>query len=127
MKLPKSMSRYDVDQDGKITDSDLDSVDHILEIQLREEKATTQKRMAWYAFALMTLFTALLFSPLISDSKVQALADLLGLFYIAQAGIVGAYMGVTAWMSSRASSSSFGGDSGGYSYRGRRSRLDDDE
>jgi len=30
---------------------------------------------------------------------VSALADLLGLFYIAQAGVVGAYMGVSAWMS----------------------------
>ena len=40
-----------------------------------------------------------LFTPFVSESRVSALADLLGLFYIAQAGVVGAYMGVSAWMS----------------------------
>jgi hypothetical protein len=47
----------------------------------------------------MIVFTLVLFSPMISDSRVAALADLLGLFYIAQAGVVGAFMGMTAWMS----------------------------
>jgi hypothetical protein len=46
----------------------------------------------------MVVFTIVLFSPVISDSRVSALADLLGLFYIAQAGVVGAFMGMSAWM-----------------------------
>jgi len=45
------------------------------------------------------VFSMILFSPMVSESRVAALADLLGLFYIAQAGVVGAYMGTTAWMS----------------------------
>jgi hypothetical protein len=49
--------------------------------------------MAWLAMISMVSFTVLLFSPVLSDSRVQALSDLLGLFYIAQAGVVGAYMG----------------------------------
>ena len=48
----------------------------------------------------MLIFTVVLFTPLMSDSRVAGLADLLGLFYIAQAGIVGAYFGAAAWMSS---------------------------
>ena len=55
--------------------------------------------MAWVAIISMIVFTAVLFSPVVSESRVAALADLLGLFYIAQASIVGAFMGVTAWMS----------------------------
>lgn len=103
------MKQYDIDRDGIVTSQDIDNADHISEIVLREEKAATQKRMAWVAFALMAVFTAVLFSPIVTDARVQALADLLGLFYIAQAGIVGAYMGVTAWMSNTASrSSSYG-------------------
>ena len=47
----------------------------------------------------MIVFSAALFTPFVSESRVAALADLLGLFYIAQAGVVGAYMGVSAWMS----------------------------
>jgi len=70
----------------------------LLELELREEKSDAQKRMAWIAMASMLLFTMFLFSPLVSDSRVGVLGDILGIFYIAQAGVVGAYMGVTAWM-----------------------------
>jgi hypothetical protein len=57
--------------------------------------------MAWVAMGSMIVFSAILFSSAVSESRVAALADLLGLFYIAQAGVVGAYMGVSAWMSKR--------------------------
>ena len=39
--------------------------------------------------------------PLLSDARVNALADLLGLFYIAQTGVVAAYMGATAYMAGK--------------------------
>jgi hypothetical protein len=97
--------KYDMDKDGEISDSELDHASTLLELELREEKADTQRRMAWGAMISMLIFTILLFTPVVTDARVQALADLLGLFYIAQAGIVGAYMGVTAWMSNSASSS----------------------
>jgi hypothetical protein len=71
----------------------------MLELELREEKADAHRRMAWVAMISMIVFTIGLFLPFVSESRVAALADLLGLFYIAQAGVVGAYMGVTAWMS----------------------------
>jgi hypothetical protein len=71
----------------------------LTELDIRNEKADAQKQMAWVAMFSMIVFTVVLFSPMLSDSRVQALADLLGLFYIAQAGVVGAYFGMTAWMS----------------------------
>lgn len=94
----------DTDNDGKIGRRDIEASDQLLELELREEKADSQRRMAWVAILSMIVFTMLLFSPVISDTRVAALADLLGLFYIAQAGVVGAYMGVTAWMSKSSSS-----------------------
>ena len=36
--------------------------------------------------------------PKSKGSRIKALADLFGLFYIGMAGVVGAYMGMTAWM-----------------------------
>ncbi len=90
---------YDLNRDGIVADEEMDLNQEILELELREEKADSQRRMAWMAMASMVLFTVFLFLPVVSDSRVEALADLLGLFYIAQAGVVGAYMGVTAWMS----------------------------
>lgn len=92
-------SVFDADNDGKIGQQDIEASDRLLELELREEKADSQRRMAWVAIVSMIIFTILLFSPFISDTRVNALADLLGLFYIAQAGVVGAYMGATAWMS----------------------------
>lgn len=95
-----------MDHDGKVSDGDIDMAGELLELELREEKADTQRRMAWASMISMAIFTAVLFSPIVNDARVSALADLLGLFYIAQAGIVGAYMGVTAWMSNTTSSRS---------------------
>jgi hypothetical protein len=92
---------FDVNNDGKITPEEVERKERMLEIELREEKADAQKRMAWLALFTMIVFTALLFSPFISEGRVSALADLLGLFYIAQTGVVAAYMGATAYMSSR--------------------------
>lgn len=101
-----NVRKFDMDRDGQISSDDLDQANAMLELDLRESKANTQRKMAWSALLSMALFTLYLFSPFISDSRVAALADLLGLFYIAQAGIVGAYMGVTAWMANNNNSSS---------------------
>ena len=89
----------DLNDDGLIADSELSRTERLTDLDIKNEKADAQKQMAWVAMFSMILFTIVLFSPIVSDIRVQALADLLGLFYIAQAGVVGAYFGMTAWMS----------------------------
>ena len=71
----------------------------LVELELREEKADSQRNMAWVAMISMVLFSVFLMLPMMPDSRVKALSDLLGLFYIAQASIVAAYFGATAFMS----------------------------
>ena len=46
----------------------------------------------------MIVFTLAVFLPVFPDARIKALSDLFGLFYIGQAGVVGAYMGMSAWM-----------------------------
>ena len=92
---------FDVDGDGVITEAEVAMKERMLEIELREEKAESQKKMAWVAMLLIIGFTTYLSTPMMSDSRVSALADLLGLFYIAQTGIVAAYMGATAYMAGK--------------------------
>ena len=53
--------------------------------------------MAWISLLSMIVFTLLVFMPIFPDSRIKALADLFGLFYIGMAGVVGAYMGMTAY------------------------------
>ena len=92
-------AKHDLDGDGIITDDEISREKELIELELRESKSQAQQSMAWGAMCSMLIFSAFLFLPIIPDSRVNALADLLGLFYIAQAGVVGAYMGVTAYMS----------------------------
>lgn len=94
-------NKHDLDGDGIVTDEELAKEKEMVEMELREEKSEAQKRMAWIAMFSMIAFSIFLFLPIVSDNRVKALADLLGLFYIAQAGVVGAYMGATAWMSKK--------------------------
>ena len=99
---PESIyAKYDINHDGTVSDEEMARNKELLELELQEEKSETQKQMAWVAMVAMIMGTILLFTPGIPDSRVSALSDLLGLFYIALAGVVGAYMGVSAWMSKK--------------------------
>tara|TARA_A100001015_G_C15012738_1_gene723988 strand:+ start:1337 stop:1636 length:300 start_codon:yes stop_codon:yes gene_type:complete len=97
--LQNYIKQYDLNNDGTITDEEMKRATEILELELREEKAEAQKRMSWVSILSMVLFTAILFTPVVSESRVSALGDLLGLFYLGQASIVGFYFGAQAYMS----------------------------
>ena len=73
----------------------------VFEMELKEERAEAQKKMAWVSLIAMLVFTTMVFLPVFPDSRIKALADLFGLFYIGMAGICGAYMGMTAYMSKK--------------------------
>ena len=94
-----SYNEYDMDVDGIVSDEELNTVKAFHEAESAEEQADAQRRMAWVAMISMLVFTALVFLPIFPDTRIKALSDLFGLFYIGQAGVVGAYMGMTAYMS----------------------------
>jgi len=71
------------------------------EISLIARKQLAQRRMAWVAMGSMIVFTMAMFLPIFPDSRIKAMSDLFGLFYIGQAGVVGAYMGMSAWMNKK--------------------------
>jgi len=101
MKVLKKLNLrdFDFDKDGTISEEEKDRATHILELELREEKAEAQKRMSWVAMGSMLIVTAILFTPVVSIEKLAGLEELLGMFYIAQASIVAFYFGATAYMS----------------------------
>jgi hypothetical protein len=98
--VPRKIN-IDINGDGKIEQDDIEAAKAIEEIERMNRRQMSQRKMAWVAMWSMILFTMLLFSPLIPETRVNALSDLLGLFYIAQAGVVGAFLGVTAWMNKK--------------------------
>lgn len=92
-------SEYDLDKDGDVSENELTKSNELLELELREEKAQTQKFISYIALTSIVVVTAALMSPIISDSRVESLGNLLSMFYLAQASIIGFYFGATAYMS----------------------------
>ena len=96
-KLEKNsaFNELDLDGDGIVSDTELAAVEALS----KHEKADAQRRMAWVAIIAMLVFTIFVFLPIFPDTRIKALADLFGLFYIGMASVVGAFMGMTAYMS----------------------------
>tara|TARA_B100000963_G_scaffold255862_1_gene224469 strand:- start:67 stop:381 length:315 start_codon:yes stop_codon:yes gene_type:complete len=90
-------AQYDLDGDGEITDEELAHAKEIRQAEHELRKLRAQRRMATATLVGMGAFTGAMF--VVSVERVQALADLSNLFYISGAGIVGAFMGASAWMS----------------------------
>jgi hypothetical protein len=92
-----SRKKADLDGDGVITEEEAETANLLL-------KTDTQTRLAYIAIWSMVFFTLFLFLPVFPDTRIKALSDLITLFYLSNASIVGAYMGVTAYMSTKSSS-----------------------
>ena len=88
---------YDLDGDGEITDEELAHAKEIRQAEHELRKLRAQRRMATATLVAMGAFTAAMF--FVEIERVEALSDISNLFYISGAGLVGAYMGVSAWMS----------------------------
>ena len=92
-------NEYDLDGDGIVTDSELENAKAIKATEDSLRKNLAQLRMARWTLISMGVFTFAMF--LIDLERVKALSDISNLFYLSGAGIVGAYMGTTAWMNKK--------------------------
>ena len=86
----------DTNEDGIVSDEELSAMEKIHEIERLDRKQKQQRYMAWTAMWSMVIFTAAILSPIVPEGRVELMATLLSTFYIAQAGIVGAFMGFAA-------------------------------
>ncbi len=103
-KKLEDKSKYeslDMDNDGVLSDREIEQGRSLLDMELSEEKSDSQRRMAWTCLISVIVLTVLLVSPAVAETRVAQLSDLVGLFYISMAGIIGAHMGVQAWMNKR--------------------------
>ena len=90
---------YDLDGDGIVTDEELENAKVMKETETLLRTQLAQLRMARATLIAMGIFTLAMF--IIDVERVKALSDISNLFYLSGAGIVGAYMGTTAWMSKK--------------------------
>ncbi len=101
LQVKSKYNEYDLDGDGIVSDEELANAKEIKETETALRKNLAQLRMARYTLIAMGLFTFMMFMPFISIERIIALSDISNLIYISGAGIVGAYMGTTAWMNKK--------------------------
>ena len=89
--------QYDADGDGTVSDEELARAKEFTDMELREEKAEAQKKMAWVAIIAMCAYP--LISLLIPESKLQTWGSMSDMIFLSQASIVGMYFGAQAYMS----------------------------
>jgi hypothetical protein len=92
-------NRFDIDGDGIVSDAELKKAEEMIEFENKDAKEDQLRKMAWAAMISMVIFTFFLFLPIITTERIAALASVLQMFYIAQAGVVATFFGATAYVS----------------------------
>jgi hypothetical protein len=82
-----SKEEIDVNDDGIVNEK---------ELEIYEQRAKNRRRMAWVSLIAM-IFTAVALMFFVSDDRLAKLDGVLELYWIALGGVVGAYVGVSAW------------------------------
>ena len=98
LQMDSKYNEYDSNKDGVVNDVELSNAGVATDLENRDKKEDQQRRMAWIAMISMIVFTVFLFLPIVSNERVEALSDLLSMFYIAQAGIVASFFGAQAYI-----------------------------
>ena len=104
-KMPKKLqensvwAKYDIDQDGTVSDEELERATQMIELDLREEKQDSQRRIAWVAMPSMVLYSLLPLFPFVPEERLVILSSLSDMLFLSQASIIGLYFGATAYMS----------------------------
>ena len=92
-------AQFDADGDGVVSDQELSRAGEMIELELREEKAEAQKKMAWVAIIAMCAYP--LISLVIPESKLETWGSMSDMIFLSQASIVGMYFGAQAYMARR--------------------------
>lgn len=89
--MSNTENEIDLNKDGKVSET---------EEEAYERKAVNRRRMAWVSLIAMiaTAFAILFFIP---ETKLERIKDMLDLYWIAMGSIVGAYVGISTWMSKK--------------------------
>ena len=98
LQMDSKYNEYDSNKDGIVNDVELTTAGTATDLENRDKKEDQQRRMAWMAMISMIVFTVFLFLPVVSNERVEALSDLLSMFYIAQAGVVASFFGAQAYI-----------------------------
>ncbi len=90
---------FDLNKDGIVTQDEINRVKEITDVINKNTKANEQKSIVWVALSALILIHVVNLTPLIPESRVVVTENLAIMTSVALGSIVGAYVGVTAWIS----------------------------
>ncbi len=88
----------DVNANGKLDSEDIELTKVIRDIEKNQYKTLNQSILAWVAMVGISIVTILLFTPFVTDARIKSIEEIINLYYVTQASIIGIYMGVNAYM-----------------------------
>lgn len=98
-KKLQSDSKYavaDADNDGIVTDQELDRHATWIRLENEDKQADTQRMMAWVAMGVSIVTVIILLTPIINITRMETASGFLNTFLVAQMGVVLGFMGATA-------------------------------
>ena len=90
-----------LDKDGEVTDEELSRHQELVQLELQEEKADSQRKMAWVAISSMVVYALLPLFPFVPEARLSTISSLSDMLFLSQASIVGLYFGATAYMNKK--------------------------
>lgn len=82
----------------QLTDHEIEIKKRLIDLENQDKKSDQQRAMAWIAIGSVVVLTIILMTPVVSDTRLELLGDIVQMFYITQAGIVAAFFGAQAFM-----------------------------
>ena len=95
------LDEADLDGDGTVTNGEINRHEKLLRIDNWDKQQDQQRHMAWVAMGSMVVLTVMMLLPIISTERVEAINGLMTMFYTAQAAVVAAFMGASAYVRTR--------------------------
>tara|TARA_R100000900_G_scaffold49295_1_gene39595 strand:+ start:67 stop:405 length:339 start_codon:yes stop_codon:yes gene_type:complete len=93
-------SQFDKNNDGVVSDEELEFSRQLEELKLSSEKADAQRAMAWFALWGMLLYpTLIVVCSLIGlDKAASILSEIASVYFVAISALVAAYFSASAWV-----------------------------
>jgi hypothetical protein len=91
-------NQFDMNQDGIVTDEELDRSEKMLQIDNMDKLADQQRVMAWMALFLPFILIVYLVSDLVEPAKVTMIMSLVATFSASMGTVVVAFMAATAYV-----------------------------
>lgn len=91
--------KYDLDQDGTVSEDEIGITEKRIQIENADKKEDAQRRMAWVALIGMITYPIVTIAMSAFGLDASILASMADLYFISVAGILAAFYGKEAYMS----------------------------